>query len=82
MASRKQVPIFIFQTNANAAHDYATQLGTRALNLPYRYVVRAGNKKMFRDLYEGTAKKMGFTDVNSYKIIAGDKDITIRSSAT
>ena len=70
------------QTNANAAHDYPIQLGTWALNRPYRAVVRAGNRKMFRDLYDGTAKVMGFTDVNSYKIIRGDKDITIRSNAT
>ena len=70
------------KTNANAAHDYPTQLGTWALNLPYAKAVRAGNRKTFRELYDGTAQKMGFADVNSFKIIKGKKDIKITSSAT
>ena len=36
--------------------------------------------KLFRDLYDGIAKTMGFSDVNSFEVIKGDKDITIRSN--
>jgi len=67
-------------TNANAAHDYSLQLGTWALRKPYEKALRAGNKKIFVELYDGIARKMGFDDVDSRKIVKGDKDITIDSN--
>lgn len=66
-------------TNANAAHDYSVQLGTWALRRTYAQALRAGNKKIFCELYDGLARRMGFEDVDSRKIVKGDKEITIGS---
>lgn len=67
-------------TNANAAHDYSVQLASWALKRTYAQALKAGNKKMFCELYDGLARRIGFDDVDSRKVVKGDKDITIMSS--
>jgi hypothetical protein len=47
----------------------------------YKSTVTAGNDPVFRVIHDNAAKAMGFTDVNSEKVIVGKKYTRITSPA-
>ena len=66
---------------ANGPYDFPTQLLRWGTAHTYKSTVKAGNNPVFRLIHDNAAKAMGFTDVNSEKIIAGKKYTRITSPA-
>jgi hypothetical protein len=66
---------------ANGPYDFPTQLLKWGTAHTYKSTVKAGNNPVFRVIHDNAAKVMGFTDVNSEKIIAGKKYTRITSPA-
>jgi hypothetical protein len=67
---------------ANGPYDCPAQLLKWGTNQTYKSTVRAGNNPVFRLIHDNAAKAMGFTDVNSEKVIKGKKYTRITSPAT
>ena len=66
---------------ANGPYDFPTQLLKWGRLNTYKSTVIAGNNPVFRVIHDNAAKAMGFTDVNSEKIIVGKKYTRITSPA-
>ena len=66
---------------ANGPYDFPAQLLKWGSLQTYKSAVVAGNSPVFRLIHDNSAKLMGFTDVNSEKIIAGKKNTRITSPA-
>jgi hypothetical protein len=66
---------------ANGPYDFPTQLLRWGRQNTYKSTVIAGNNPVFRVIHDNAAKAMGFTDVNSEKIIVGKKYTRITSPA-
>jgi hypothetical protein len=66
---------------ANGPYDFPTQLLKWGTVHTYKSTVTAGNNPVFRVIHDHAAKAMGFTDVNSEKIIVGKKYTRITSPA-
>jgi len=66
---------------ANGPYDFPTQLLKWGTNQTYWSTVKAGNNPVFRVIHDNAAKTMGFTDVNSEKIIVGKQYTRITSPA-
>jgi hypothetical protein len=66
---------------ANGPYDFPTQLLKWRNNQTYKSTVKAGNNPVFRVIHDNAAKAMGFSDVNSEKIIKGKDDTRITSPA-
>jgi len=66
---------------ANGPYDFPTQLLKWGTFNTYKTTARAGNDPVFRLIHDHAAKAMGFTDVNSEKIIVGKKYTRITSPA-
>jgi len=66
---------------ANGPYEFPTQLLKWGTLQTYKSTVIAGNNPVFRIIHDNAAKMMGFTDVNSKKIIAGKKYTRITSPA-
>jgi hypothetical protein len=66
---------------ANGPYDFPTQLIKWGTVHTYKSTVKAGNNPVFRVIHDNAAKAMGFTDVNSEKIIVGKKYTRITSPA-
>jgi hypothetical protein len=66
---------------ANGPYDFPTQLLKWGTNQTYKSTLKAGNNPVFRVIHDNAAKAMGFTDVNSEKIIVGKKYTRITSPA-
>lgn len=66
---------------ANGPYEFPTQLLKWRNNATYKSTVKAGDNPIFRLIHDHAAKLMGFTDVNSEKVIEGKKLTRITSSA-
>jgi len=66
---------------ANGPYDFPTQLLKWGTFSTYRSAMAAGNNAVFRVIHDNAARLMGFTDVNSEKVIAGKKLTRITSPA-
>jgi hypothetical protein len=66
---------------ANGPYDFPTQLLKWGTDQTYKSTVKAGNNPVFRVIHDNAAKAMGFSDVNSEKIIQGKKYTRITSPA-
>jgi hypothetical protein len=66
---------------ANGPYDFPTQLMKWGTLHTYKSTVTAGNDPVFRVIHDNAAKAMGFTDVNSEKVIVGKKYTRITSPA-
>jgi hypothetical protein len=66
---------------ANGPYDFPTQLLKWGTNQTYKSTMIAGNNPVFRVIHDNAAKALGFSDVNSEKIIAGKKYTRITSAA-
>lgn len=64
---------------ANGPYEFPTQLLHWGSNQTYRSTVKAGNNPVFRAIHDHAAKLLGFSDVDSEKIIVGRKYIRISS---
>ncbi|MBS3784065.1 MAG: hypothetical protein KGY78_06445 [Anaerolineae bacterium] len=67
---------------ANGPYEFPTQLLKWRNNQTYKSSVKAGDNPVFRLIHDHAAKLMGFTDVNSEKVIVGKKLTRITSPAT
>lgn len=67
--------------NANGAHDYPVQLLNWARGKPYKAALEAGNNEPLTRISDRAAEKLGFEDVNSYKIAVGNGETSIASVA-
>jgi hypothetical protein len=67
--------------NANSPHDYPTQLLYWGLGSPYRNALAAGNSEPLTKVFDKMARKLKFTDVNSFKKAVGRKKTSITSGA-
>ena len=67
---------------SNGAFDFPFQLASWAMNEIYEHAVRAGNFKLGIAISDTAARAMGFKDVNSKKVIYGDKSTRITSAAS
>ena len=67
---------------ANGPYEFPTQLLKWRNNQTYKSSVKAGDNPVFRLIHDHAAKLMGFTDVNSEKVIMGKKLTRITSPAT
>jgi hypothetical protein len=68
--------------NANSPHDYPTQLLYWGLGSPYKSALAAGNSKPLTKVFDSVARKLNFSDVNSFKEVVGKRNTTITSGAT
>jgi hypothetical protein len=66
---------------ANGPYDFPTQLLKWGTNQTYKSTMMAGNNPVFHVIHDNAAKAMGFSDVNSEKIIEGKKYTRITSPA-
>lgn len=67
--------------NANAAHDYPTELIYWALGATYEAAMKAGNNRFLTRINDRLAVRFRFTDVNSIKSMAGHGETRITSPA-
>jgi hypothetical protein len=67
---------------ANGPYEFPAQLLRWGSRQTYKSAVTAGNNPVFRLIHDNAAKVMGFSDVNSEKIIVGKKYTRITSSVT
>lgn len=66
---------------SNGPYDFPTQLLQWRTNQTYKSTLKAGNNPIFRVIHDNAAKAMGFSDVNSEKIIEGKKYTRITTPA-
>lgn len=68
-------------TNCNSATDYPGQLTAWAAGMKYGACVKVGNAQPGRGIADAAGTEMGFSDADSFKVIAGNKNLTITSPA-
>jgi hypothetical protein len=66
---------------ANGPYEFPTQLNNWGKNKTYKSVVTAGNNPLFLTIHDAAAKTVGFSDVNSEKVIFGKMYTRITSPA-
>ena len=66
---------------ANGPYDFPTQLLKWGTRQTYKSTMIAGNNPVFRVIHDNAAKAMGFTDVNSEKVVEGKKYTRITTPA-
>jgi hypothetical protein len=67
--------------NANSFHDYPLQLLYWTTGSPYKAALDAGNNELLTRISDRVAERIGFEDVNSYKIAVGRGETRITSQA-
>jgi hypothetical protein len=67
--------------NANGPYDFPTQLLHWRAGETYRLAVRRGNHRIFLETHDTIARGLGFSEVNSEKVIEGKKLTRITSEA-
>jgi hypothetical protein len=70
------------KVNTNGTFDYPTQLDRWRDGHPYSEAVAAGNQAAMLAVHDGLARRFGFPDGDSRKVLVGDGSITIARPAS